>query len=87
MCSGNMGAILGAALLGPVGYIAGKKLIDDPAKSAKRNASAAQTALDSQEEARKQAEEIKKKQRKSTETILTSGQGLAGMTDMGVTLG
>jgi hypothetical protein len=86
MCGDNMGKILGTILLGPIGYVAGKKLIDDPAKSAKRNANAASAALNTQEAERKNAEEIKRKQRKATDTVLTSGQGLSG-TSTGVSLG
>lgn len=81
MCGGIIGSLLSASPLGMLG------IIKSPAeKSAKKAMAAASAALQTQEDERKRLAELKKQQRKATETILTSGQGLAGA-QTGVTLG
>jgi hypothetical protein len=80
MCGGFLGSLLSAGPLGMLG------IIKSPAeKSAKRQAASAAASLQAQEDERKRLAELKKSQRKATETVLTTGQGLAG--PEGVTLG
>lgn len=76
MCGGNIGRIVGTVLAGPLGYLAGKKLIDEPAKQTRMKAARARGEIENEAARLQEAEEKKRRQRKATATVATSGQGL-----------
>jgi len=82
MCTGvEIALIAGSVASAGAGVVSQQKA----ASSAKRQAASAASSLAAQEKARQDAEILKRSQRKQTDTILTTGQGLGG--DIGATLG